>query len=300
MTKTIVSTIALVLILQGCGSDSKSSNDTTSKSVSPTVSEEIKSFASSINKDNEVLSMVKETGSSETSSSKIENKNKIYQKETIESCQGGGTQTISSDIDFDTNEMVLLQQIKNDGIKATIVSEECIEESEKINGTLSLVVKGEDFETTSITFLEDSTFENLETTEIVTVFKNSTMTIKNISDETSEVKSTIKAISSTGEKYESIDLVSYETINENSSASSYDVSGKLVHNGITYRVDEQYDGSKTPLVLENYHDLVSGTAKYYNEENQHVTITVIDKNRIKISVDTDNDGRVDEEESIDL
>jgi hypothetical protein len=31
-----------------------------------------------------------------------------------------------------------------------------------------------------------------------------------------------------------------------------------------------------------------------------VTITVIDKNRIKISVDTDNDGIVDEEESIDL
>lgn len=300
MTKTIISTIALVLILQGCGSDSKSSNDTTSKSVSPTVSEEIKSFASSINKDNEVLSMVKDTGSSEASSSKTVNKNKIYQKENIESCEGGGTQKTTSDTDFDTNDMAQLQQIMNNGIKATIVSEECIEEGEKINGTLSLTIKGKDFENINITFLEDSTFEDLETTEIITVFKNSTVTINDISDDISKVKSTIKATSSTGEKYETIDLVSYETAKENGNTSSYEVSGKLVHNGITYRVDEQYDSSKTPMVFENDKELVSGTSKYYNEENQHVTITVIDKNRIKISVDTDNDGRVDEEESIDL
>jgi hypothetical protein len=299
MTKTIVSTIALVWILQGCGSDSNSSSDVTSHSVSPTVSEEVKSFASSVNKNNEVLSVVKETGSSQVSSSKTENKSKMYQKETIESCEDGGTQKITSDVDFDSNDMALLQQIMKDGLNATIVSEECIEEGEKINGTLSLVIKGKDLETIEVTFLEDSTFEDLESSEVITVFKNSTVTIKDISDETAEVTSTIKAISSAGVKYETIDLVSYETTNEKGDAS-YEVSGKLVHNGITYRVDEQYDSSKTPMVFKDSESLVSGTAKYYNEENHHVTITVIDTNRIKISVDTNNDGRTDEEESIDL
>ena len=300
MTKTIVSTIALVLILQGCGSDSKkSSSDTSPKSVSPTVSKEIKSFASSISKESKILSTVKETSSSEMSSSKIENKNKMYQKESIESCEDGGTQKITSDIDFDTHDMAQLEQLMNNGMKATIVSEECIEDGEKINGTLSLAINGDNLETINIKFLEDSTFEDLESSEVITVFKNSTVTINDISDNTSKVKSTIKAISSTGEQYETIDLVSYETTNGDSD-SSYEVSGKLVHNGITYRVDEQYDSSKTPMVFKNYEELVSGTSKYYNEENQHVTITVIDKNRIKISVDTDNDGQIDEEESIDL
>jgi hypothetical protein len=303
MTKTIVSTIALIWILQGCGSSSNNNNsdssDTQSHSVSPTVSEEIKSFASSVNKSDEVLSVIKETSTSQASSSKTENKNKIYQKETINSCEGGGTQKIISDIDFDNNDIAQLEQMTNDSFKVKLIMDECIEDGEKSNATISLVVKGNNLSDTTITFLEESTFEELESAEVITVSKNSTITISEISDDSEKVTTTIKAVSSTGERYETIDLVAHETMNENSD-SMYEISGKVVHNGITYRVDEQYDSSKTPMVYENHENLISGTSKYYNEENHHVTITVIDKNRIKISVDTDNDGIVDEEESIDL
>jgi len=291
MKKIIVlSAVTLALILQGCGSNSKSSSGDAPKT---TVSNELKSFAKGLTDNKDMTSMVKKSSSS-SSSSQTEIKAKIYQKESIESCKDGGTIKTTSDTDLE-NENLILEQIRSGGLEVTIATDECIEDGVKSNGSIALTVKSTEFDTMLLTFLEDTTFEDLESSELITVSKNSTIKIEEVSADSEKITESIKASSSTGESYESINLVYYDTMD-----SSYEISGKIVRDGVTYSVDEQYNSSKTPMVFENYEDLVSGTAKYYNEQNHHITITVVAKNQIKISVDTDNDGDIDEEETIAL
>lgn len=294
MKKTIISTVALLLILQGCGSsDSNNKKKEATDAPISKVSNEVKSFAIAMSDDENPSSTIKNSQGSNSSETKNDTKNKIYHKAEIESCEDGGT------FNFSSNMEEFSQILETTIGKVDMVFDNCIEDGEKVNGAVSLTIEGSDWDILTILYPKTTTFENLETTEIVTVFKNSTMKIESVSDEVEKITQSIKASSSTGKTYQSINFISMDTMDINSS-SSYDISGKFIHEGTAYTVDEKYDMSKTPMVFENDEDLVSGMAKYYNEKNQSITIEVIGKNQIKISVDTDNDGDIDEEETIAL
>jgi len=294
----LLSTVALTLILNGCGSDSKSSS-TDANTPQTKVSNELKSFAEGFRKSNNIVSTVKGASSAQSETSKTENKNKIYQKDTVETCEDGGTIKITSNIDFDNVKTEELVELISNGITTDITFDDCIEDGTKSNGVISLRLEGKELNKNLITFKNDTTLEDLETTELTTILKDSTIDIEEISDDVDKVTENIKAYSSIKKDYESIDLVSMETYTTDG-YSIYEISGKIVQDGITYRVDEQYDSSKTPIISDNNDNVVSGIAKYYDDKNQHIIMTVIDKNQIKISVDTDNDGDIDEEETIDI
>jgi len=285
MIKTAVSTILLAILLQGCNS-SKESNEGDLKEK---VSDEIKGFAKLLSS-NKSSKIVQSGLSSSESKSSIRN-NKFVEKTTIDSCVDGGTKEIVSDIDLDNITQMTLSAITVD-----VVVDSCIEYGVKSSGAMTMVIKGL---LTTITFTQDSLFEELEGGEIVTIFKGSSIKIEEISDSIEEITESTKIETNRGEKFETISLVTTET-QKGEDLHSYDSSGSLIYEGVTYRVDKNYDASKTPMVVKNYEKLVSGTAKYYNEENQHITVKVLDKNRIKISVDSDNDGDIDEEEIFDL
>ena len=295
MKKIIFSTVTLLLVLQGCNNSSSKNKDsgTTEK-----VSEEIKSFASTFKDANSVGGSVSKGSSSVLNS---EQSNTEAQKQRLESCEDGGTRKIITDFNFDTSSQTEIMEMLTNGISYTVDSDNCVEDGEKVNASMTMEMKlNSDLMTMNLKFNNDSTFEDLETTEVLTITKNSSMNIKELSDTEEVVTENIKFSSSKGESYETIGLVSHE-IDNDATELSYDVSGKRINNSSTYSVDEKYDASKTPMTITSENgDLVSGTSKYYNEKNEHITIKVIEKNRIKVSVDNNNDGKDDATETIDL
>ena len=303
MTKTIFSTVALLFLLQGCGGSS--SNDG-KKAPSGEVSKEVKSFAYAFKDGISIGSMVEKSSSSAedtlTNSFKMSKslESVKYEKESLQSCSNGGTKKVSTDVDFDNLTEELAFNLFRTGFSLSMDMNDCIEDGTKTDASMSMTVKVKnDLMSMDIKFNRNSTFEEIETGEIVTVYKDSNMSMEEISDYEELVTESIKATSSTGKSYESIALTTHEFSAE-SSNSFYEVSGKIVHKDVTYRVDENYDGSKTPMVIDDEGNVISGTAKYFNVKNEHITVKVIGKNKIKISVDGDNDGTDDAEETIDL
>ena len=299
MTKTIFSTVTLLLLLQGCD-DSSSKNDNPVPSTK--VSEEVKSFASTFKDDRSVGNSIGKSVSSASEAVSNANSNKqVQQKQTLKSCTDGGTKKITTDVDFDGLSQTETVNLLNSGFTITMDSDNCIEDGAKVDASMTMVLKiNGELMTMNIKFNRDSTFEDLETTEILTVNKDSNMNIKDISDNEEMITENMKVSTSKGKNYESIALISHKIGGETTDAF-YEVSGKRVDNGTTYSVDKNYDASKTPMVEEyDSGDLISGTAKYYNNENEHITVKVIGKNQIKVSVDSDNDGTDDAEEIVGL
>jgi hypothetical protein len=176
----------------------------------------------------------------------------------------------------------------------------CIEDGTKSNGEISMIMtEKDDLSTISITFTKDTTFEDIEKNEVVTVFKNSNFKDIELSETESKSIENMKLSQSSTKNYESSNLISYEKELSNGT-SSYTESGEVKYNGTTYKVDEKYDGSKTPMVEDSNGDLLSGTEKYYNEKGEHITFKVVAKNRLKVSLDKDNDGVDDAEETLSL
>ena len=270
-----------LFMLFGCGfmfdEDKKGSDN-------PKVSDEIKSFAIGMTKGSSVESVLQKSISLPE---KIDELSKItlYQKKSIESCANGGS------VSLDVNES------KSDVLLLNIIANECIENG--IKSSYSLFVKIEDRNKnlfkTEITLKENALFEEIETTITTILFKGSTILIDELSPNEAMVTDNIKVASSLVDSYESINLKSYQQQNENND-SSYEISGQHIYNGVTYSVDESYDGSKTPMVFIYQEDdefLVSGKVKYYNKQGEHITIEVIEKNALQVSVDRDNNGKND-------
>jgi hypothetical protein len=290
----MISTVALLLVLQGC----ESSNSDTKCNTEPKteISSEIKSFVKTLSGDEIISTVIKKSASSSEDSS-VNSKNKIYRKTVTQNCLDGGTREITSDINL--KNMDNPQEITSKEFKVNIITNQCIENGIKSNGSMQIWVQEKDkyLSTTTIKFKSDSTFEDLGTDKSYTLFKESNVTIDEISYTEEIVTESIKGTSSTGDKFQSINLITHETFTENSE-SSHEISGEIVHKGIKYRVDKGYDSSRTPMLFDNYKNLISGTAKYFNEKNHHITVEIVNKNKVKISVDIDNDGRTDEEETV--
>ena len=307
MKKIIVPTLALFLMLQGCNDNKKSTSkkdEITQHEVSGTkIDSELKEFAKNrkttdgiIKK--EVYSSASTATSRATSSSKSEEV--FYQKVTLKSCPDGGTQSLDTDFDIENLSQSELIEMVTKGITISIKLDNCIEDGTKSNGEISMIMtEKDDRSTISITFTKDTTFEDIEKNEVVTIFKNSNFKDIELSETESKSIENMKLSQSSTKNYESSNLISYEKELSNGT-SSYTESGEVKYNGTTYKVDEKYDGSKTPMVEDSNGDLLSGTEKYYNEKGEHITFKVVAKNRLKVSLDKDNDGVDDAEETLSL
>jgi len=284
--RIIINFITLFMIF-GCGfmfdGKKKSSDD-------PKVSDEIKSFVLGLAKGSSVDSVLEKSMSFAKKSDN--SKKNTYQKESLESCESGGSIHY---IEKDSN--------RSDIYTLKIIADNCIDEGVKISYSAFVTIKEKDDNLSKITILlkQDAVFEDLETTIISTFFKDSIRIIDEISANEAIVTETINFSDSIGEKYRSINLISHDNYKDNSYYSSYDISGQIVYKGLKYSVDEVYDGSKTPMTFIYEDDneyLASGTTKYYNEEHQHITIEVVKKDTLKISVDIDSDGEDDAMETV--
>ena len=289
-TRIIIHSVVLFVLL-GCGfmfDDEKKGSDNSK------VSDEIKSFAVGVtNNDKKLIMKSMNTSKDEDKEKSSHKKIMTYQKENIESCENGGT------IKF-----IIDEDMKNDIFEVKIVANDCIVDGIKTNYSYSMEIekKDDNLEITTLTFTENSTFEDLETTVVTTLFKDSIIIMDELSINEELATESLKLSSSTGKKYESIKLVSHDKYEDNND-SSYNISGQIVNNGIVYSVDETYESSKTPMVYVyegNKEFLVSGISKYYNEKHQHITIEVVKRDTIKISVDIDNDGKDEAVEVVEI
>ena len=276
----IINLMALFMLL-GCGfmfdKNKKSSDD-------PKVSDEIKSFAIGMTKGNSVESVLQKSISFSEKTDEL-SKVTLYQKKSIESCPSGGSVSLDED------------ESKSDVLLLTIIADECIEDGVKssYSAFVKVVKRDENLFKTEIILKENAIFEEIETTITTILFKGSTLIIDELSPNEAMVTDNVKVASSLVDSYESINLKSYQQQNENND-TSYEISGQHIYNGVTYSVDESYDGSKTPMVVIYQEDdafLVSGKAKYYNKKGEHITIEVIKKDTIKVSVDRDNNEKDD-------
>lgn len=302
MKNRIASVALLALLLQGCFSSSNSTSDNNSSRISNNLKSLGLAFAGKDNMLTTVGGGISSSTSSTNSSSSSSLKMKYYQKENISSCENGGTMNIVSDFDN--------QNIHTDlpiDFNSTIIMDNCIEDGININATIFRNIKNKGNYLSKITmiFTEDSSLEDINSGEIITIKKNSKVSIDELSEDTEIDTENMDIQSSTGESYKSINLVTNETYLDNGDESSYDMSGEIIYNGEKYSVDRDYDGSKTPTIYRYDEDgigehVLSGQAKYYNQQGEHITFTIISENSMKISIDSDNDGKIDKEETISL
>lgn len=301
MKNKIASIALLALLLQGCFSSNKSTSDNNSSKISNNLKSLGLAFAGKDDMLTTVGGGISSSTSFTNSPSSSSLKMKYYQKDNISICENGGTMNIVSDFDN--------QNIHTDlpiDFNTTIIMDNCIKDGTNTNATILMNIKdkGDYLSKITMIFTENSSFEDIDSGEIVTIKKNSKVSIDELSEDTEIDTENMDIQSSTGESYKSINLVTNETYLDNGDESSYDISGDIIYNGEKYSVDRDYDASKTPTIYRYDEDdishVLSGQAKYYNQQGEHITFTIISENSMKISIDSDNDGKIDKEETISL
>lgn len=262
--------ITLVLLfLQGC--TDKTKNDDNS------ITNDIKNFGKIF----KVLNSNHYFSNNDDDENETQNPAPFYRSiQEVEPCEDGGTNTFTIP---DTFAFILVE------------SDNCIENG--INTNASINLSRPSGKITVFDFNKNSTFEAIETHRINTIFKNSKIVFETISDSIEKITSNLKGTIYTGQAYETSDLVQYQTSTE-TTESSYEVSGRYIENGISYRVDIAYDASVTPMILDKNDTFISGKAKFFNDKNEHITLKIIEDDKLKISLDSDNDGVDDYSEII--
>ena len=170
----------------------------------------------------------------------------------------------------------------------------CIEKGMESTGKAKIsITKDGSF---SIQFIRDTTLTNLENDKKITYYKGSYLdNIRTYNKEESKLILNFKILFPDNVMYHSSHLTSYTTDN-----SEYLVSGEVYYQGESYIVDKAYTASRTPMRSDDDNNLLSGTEKYYNSKNEHITLKVTSKNTMEIALDKDNDGINDLNKTITL
>jgi hypothetical protein len=149
----------------------------------------------------------------------------------------------------------------------------------------------------TLTYLTD--FNITDGARTYTIKQGSTMVSEEVDENRTKDIENLEIVSDQ-ENYKSVNLKSIEE-ELTDKTSTYYISGKEIADGKTFIIDESYDGSRTPLVYDKDDNLLKGGKTLYtNDQNHSIVIEAIDKNKIKISVDEDRDGKVDKEEVVSL
>jgi len=292
--KTVMLSTIVAFTLIGCGNSSdgdaivKEVTDPVVKEDLPKVSKELKSLVKSTrdttkdienNLDKLPSQMITETGPQA-----YESKN----------CSNGGTMDFTTDF----NQTVIANNPTDYNITMTSEAIDCVESGMTVNGKIETKVRVlNQKEIMTLTYLTD--FNITDGAKIYTIKQGSTMVSEEVDENRTKDIENLEIVSDQ-ESYKSVDLKSIEE-ELTDKTSTYYISGKEIVDGKTFIVDESYDSNSTPLVYDEDDNLLKGGKTLYtNDQNHSIVIEAIDKNKIKISVDEDRDGKVDKEEVVSL
>jgi hypothetical protein len=257
-------------------------------------SDKSKSNQNSISK--ELKSLIKANRDMEKSLDNIPQPQSIQPNQPIvnKSCSNGGTMNFTTDF----NQTAIANNPNDINITMTTEATNCIESDVEINGKLETKIRRQNsLDTITMTYLTDFTINHGGESFII---KEGSKVVTKELDENRDQDIVNMEIIYNGESYKAIDLKSIEIEKEDETTISYNISGKEIVEGKTFIVDESYDHSKTPFVYDYNGNLLKGGIEHYtNDQNHYISIEAVDKNRLKISVDEDRDGKIDKEEIID-
>ena len=288
LTKLIsASAIASILLLSGCKSGG---NDNPTQNTAP-VSDEVKTLAKSITLQGVFGDQLS------SGKSNIQGRSLRDMQSFTQNCTNGGTMSIMNDFDptmFDNDNF----NFNNFTSTSTMRFDNCIEDGAVVNGAIEMTTNFiENTMKITMKYIEDLTFDDGK--DKVKILKDSYMIDEMKDDNTFITTETITALFN-DRQYKTKDLKSVMFFNNNN-IGFYPLSGEEIIDGKTYRVDESYDASKTPMIIDQNDDLLKGGKfKYLDEANHPVTLEATDKNEITVSVDTDGDGQADQQEVIKL
>ncbi len=283
-----VSIVTSIFLFTGCGSSN--STDTTSTNLDP-VSSEAKTLAKSVT----LQGMFGDQLSSTTQTTQSRSLRDV--QSFTQNCANGGTMSMTSNFDptsFENDNF----DFNNFTSTSTMRFDNCIEDGAIVNGAMEMSTTFiENKMTITMKYIEDFTFEEGE--DKVKILKDSYMIDEMRDDNTFITTETITALFN-DQQYQTKDFKTVMFF-DNYNTGFYPVSGEEIVDGVTYRVDESYDASKTPMMIDNNGDLLKGgKSKYLDGENHPVTLEATNKNEITVSVDTDGDGQADQQEVIKL
>jgi len=291
-----VSVVTATLFFVGCGGDSSPSKE--SSSLPKVSSAETKTLAKSLAMQGvvtEQLSQSKNIAEGKSSRSLKQSRQEISQ-----SCINGGTMTMKDNFDLSKLENMDLESFNPNDLNMTMTMSfnNCIEDGMTTNGTMQMETKTEGQKMImTMKYLTD--FEATDGAESFKILKDSIVKDEMVSETKSISTETITVLYG-DEKYEAKDLKMAILMSENS-FGFYPISGEEIVNGKSFRVDESYDASHTPMLMDDDGSMKKGgKSKYIDSKNNHITVEATAKDELTITVDTDGDGKADEKEVIKL
>jgi hypothetical protein len=299
MKKTVLLATGLVLFMSAC-SNSNDTNTTPqmqTKQPLPKVSDDnIKTLAKSL----VLMDVVQSKASKKPQSTRSRAINDMPDNKMIENCQNGGTIefVMPSPPDPATYDPQTFD-LDNYEMNTTIIYKDCLEGGMLTDGTMqdTMTFKNGQPGGDTMTFVTDFITQYQDGN--ATIKKGSYIITEMISEETMITTENIDAYFD-GQHYQTKAFKNSDTMLQNGGLSSYPISGATLVNGHTYTVDPAYNASKTPMVMDGNFDMISGKERYIDEQNSTITLEVVGKNQMKLSLDTDHDGKADEEEILAL
>ena len=302
MKKTVlICMVVAVLMMTGCGGSSgtkKNDNPGTSGNVS----KETESLAKSILFHTRLGSNI--SSASQTLPMRTTRALAPFGSDQVETCENGGTFTMSfSDLPLpDPNDPGFNPEDFNSDNFSTgmrMSYDNCLQGGMITDGTMEMntTVSGENNFTTRMTYLTDFTMS--DGSETFKILKGSYV-IDEMSDDSHFTTTETMTVLFGNERYESRALQTVMIMDESAQTFAYyPVSGEERFGGTSYRVDESYDASKTPMVIDSNGDMLKGGKfRYIDDQNRLITVEVTQKNKMTVSIDTDGDGKADETETM--
>ncbi len=298
MKQTVLLATGLVLFTSACSNsnDGNTAPQIQTKQPLPKVSDDnIKTLAKSL----AVMNMVQSRASQKSQTTRSRALGDVPTDQLL-NCENGGTMqfVMPSPPDPATFNPETFN-LDNYEANTTIIYHDCLEEGVLTDGTMQDTMRfkngmpGDD----TMTFVTDFVMQYQNGN--ATIKKGSYIISEMISDETMITTENIDAYFD-GQHYQTKVFKNSDTMLSNGGMSSYPISGATLVNGHTYTVDSGYDASKTPMLTDRNFDMISGKERYFDEQNSTITLEVVGKNKMRLSLDSDHDGKADAEEVMDF
>ncbi len=295
--RVVISTVGAILLFAGCGSNNSANQNSSVIPVKP-ASKETKALAKSIL----FHGRLGDNLSSMSQARQARSTRALGDQDQVEACENGGTYTttytgIPDPNDPDFNPKDIDPGNMSTGMRMSY--DNCLEGGMLTDGTMEMntTVSGGNRITTHMTYLTDFTMG--DGSDTFKILKGSYV-IDEMSDASRFTTTETMTVLFGEERYESKALKTVMIMDEGAQTLAYyPVSGEERFGGRSYRVDESYDASKTPMVIDSNGDMLKGGKfRYIDDQNRLITVEVTQKNKMTVSIDTDGDGKADETETM--
>lgn len=297
--RLVVSMIGAMVLFVGCGSNDSTKKENSVVPVTP-ASKETKALAKSILFHGRLGGNL----SSMPQARQFRSTRALGDQDQVEACENGGTYTMTYTGIPDPNDPDFNPENIDPGNMSTgmrMSYDNCLEGGMLTVGTMEMntTVSGGNRVTTRMTYLTDFTMG--DGSDTFKILKGSYV-IDEMSDASRFTTTETMTVLFGEERYESRALKTVMISDDRAETFTYyPVSGEEYFDGTSYRVDESYDASKTPMVIDRNGDMQKGGKfRYIDGQNRLITLEVTQKNTMTVSIDTDGDGKADKAESVEL